>query len=237
MLARFIKRLASSAILATAATSALAVDGFEPPTNPSLADSPWPMRHRTPYAQGSSPLRGPISANELAPADYVGTSLTNITLATSPRYRLSWWQRWLGMSDRVYWGSTAGAVYKLRANTDGLPMIDYLSKPSGLSLSNLSNATSGAYTLVDHQNTFFTVDGTTILAYQDKDRGNINSGIRLRSSFPLPPHILRGDASSDPIVGLNLLWDGKLAIATKLGTVAVVSRDFSSYRSFQLGGP
>lgn len=236
MLARLIKRMAPSIILATLASPALAVDGFEPPENPYLADSPWPMSHRTPYAQGSSPLRGPISADDLAPADYAGTSLTNITLATSPRYALNWFERWLGMSDRVYWGSTFGAVYKLRANMPGLPMIDYKSKPSGASLSGLSNATSGAYTLVDHDNTFFTVDGTTLLAYEDKDRGNINSDIRLRSSFALPQMILRGDAKTDPIVGMNLLWDGNLAVATKLGTVAVVSRDFSSYWSVQLGG-
>ena len=236
MLARLIKRLAWSAGLATLASSVLASDGFEPPANPYLADSAWPMSHRTPYAQGSSPLRGPISAGDLAPADYASTSLTNITLATSPRYRLNWFERWLGMSDRVYWGSTFGAVYKLRANAAGLPMIDYKMKPSGASLSNISNATSGAYTVVDHENTFFTVDGTTVLAYQDKDRGNIYSPIRLRSSFALPPHILRGDSSTDPIVGMTLLWDGKLAIATKLGTVVVVSRDFSSYWSVMLGG-
>lgn len=235
MLARLAKRMAPSIILAALALPATAMDGHEPPANPYLADSPWPMSHRTPYAQGSSPLRGPISADQLAPADYVGTSLTNITLAMSPRYSLNWWERWLGMSDRVYWGSTFGAVYKLRANTDGLPMIDYKSKPSGASLSGLSNATSGAYTLVDHDNTFFTVDGVTLLAYQDRDRGKINSPIRLRSSFTLPAMILRGDAQSDPIVGMNLLWDGHLVVVTKLGTVAVVSRDFSSYWSLQLG--
>lgn len=32
-----------------------------PPKNPFLADSPWPMSHQGPYAQGSSSYPGPTS--------------------------------------------------------------------------------------------------------------------------------------------------------------------------------
>ncbi len=212
--------------------SATAQDGFEPPSNPYLADSAWPMSHRTPYAQGSSPLPGPESRHDLESPDYEGTSLTNITLATSPRYPSGWFRE----GGRVYWGSSFGKVYKLWANESGLSKIDSLSKPSGASLSSIGNATSGAYTLVDNENTFYTVDGTTVLAYQDRWSWWRGSPIELARSFELPESILRGDASSDPIVGMNLLWDGKLALATKRGTVVVLSRDFSSYWSVQLGG-
>jgi hypothetical protein len=215
----------------TVAPAAQAVDGFEPPQNPYLADSPWPMSHRTPYAQGSSPLPGPTGSGDLASPDYEGTGLTNITLAMSPEYPSGWFRR----GGRVYWGSTFGAVYKLEANGSGLSTIDYKSKPSGASLSNIGNATSGAYTVVDHNNTFYTVDGTTVLAYRDRWSGWKISPIELARSFELPAGILRGDSSTDPIVGMSLLWDGKLALATKRGTVVVLSRDFSSYWSVQLG--
>lgn len=210
---------------------ATASDGYEPPRNPYLADSAWPMSHRTPYGQGSSPLPGPTSSDDLASPDYVSTGLTNITLAMSTEYPSGWFRR----GGRVYWGSTFGAVYKLSANDAGLHIIDYQSKPSGASLDNISNATSGAYTVVDHNNTFYTVDGTTVLAYRDRWSGWKISPIKLARSFELPADILRGDSQTDPIVGMNLLWDGKLALATKRGTVVVLSRDFSSYWSVQLG--
>ena len=44
--------------LALLANPVFATDGNEPPANAYLADSPWPMSHRTPYAQGSSPEQG-----------------------------------------------------------------------------------------------------------------------------------------------------------------------------------
>ena len=227
MLARRVKSLSPIVLFGLLFSSlAAASDGYEPPANPYLAESPWPMSHRTPYAQGSSPLPGPDSAWDLRPADYVSTGLTNITLAMSPRY---------ADGSRVYWGSTFGAVYKLRANQAGLPVISRLGKPSGASLGNIGNATSGAYTLVDFDNTFFTVDGQTVLAYGDAVPGQWSSPIRLLRSYTLPADSVRGDAKTDPIVGMSLLWDGHLALATKRGTVAVVSRDFSSVWTLQLG--
>jgi hypothetical protein len=237
-----ITRWIAPVLLAILATPSFAVDGHEPPTNPYLADSPWPMSHRTPYAQGSSPLPGPISSEPLTGRDYVTTGITNITLAASPVYprpKQGWFmerffaslldQQW--GKPRVHWGSTFGAVYKLRDNK----IIDRLEKPSGVSLSTLGNATSGAYTVVDRDNTFFTVDGVTVLAYRDINPKDINSGITLRSAFTLPASSLRGDAKSDPIVGMSLLWDGRLAVATKLGTVAVLNRNFSEFWSIKLG--
>ena len=242
MQARIIRLGAGALCLALATAPSFATDGHEPPVNPYLADSPWPMSHRTPYAQGSSPLPGPTNSTPLTQRDYVTTGLTNITLAASPAYprprqgRLV--ERLFGrMLDqqwgkpRVHWGSTFGAVYKLRDNR----IVDRLEKPSGIGLGTLGNATSGAYTLVDRDNTFYTVDGVTVLAYRDKNPNDIESGIQLRSAFEIPASSLRGDASSDPIVGMNLLWDGRLALATKRGTVVVVNRDFSQFWSIKLG--
>jgi len=242
MQAQTITRWIAPVLLAILAAPSFAVDGHEPPVNPYLADSPWPMSHRTPYAQGSSPLPGPITSEPLTSRDYVTTGITNITLAASPVYprprqgrlieRLfgDYLDRQWG-KPRVHWGSTFGAVYKLRDNN----IVDRLEKPSGVSLGNFSTATSGAYTLVDRDNTFFTVDGISVLAYRDRNPGDINSSIQLRSAFELPASSLRGDASSDPIVGMTLLWDGRIAVATKLGTVTVVNRDFSQHWSIKLG--
>jgi hypothetical protein len=242
MQAHTLSRWLGSILLAIVAAPSFAVDGHEPPINPYLADGPWSMSHRTPYAQGSSPLPGPTNTTPLTSRDYVTTGPTNITLAASPVYprpKQGWFmERFFGSlldqqwgKPRVHWGSTFGAVYKLRDNK----IVDRLEKPSGISLDNLGTATSGAYTVVDRTNTFFTVDGVTVLAYRDKNPKDINSGIQLRSAFTLPASSLRGDAKTDPIVGMSLLWDGRIAVATKLGTVAVLNRNFSDFWSIKLG--
>lgn len=212
--------------LALLANPVFATDGNEPPANAYLADSPWPMSHRTPYAQGSSPEQGPSSDRDLRLPDYKSTAYLNITLAMSPRY---------SDGTRVYWGSGVGEVYKLRANRLGLPRIDSIDKPSGLSIDAISGGISGAYTLVDRDNVFYTVDGQSILAYTDSKAGNWRSDIRLARMMTLPAEAVRGDASTDNIVGMTLLWDGRIAVATKLGSVVVMERDFSAIWHVKLG--
>ena len=61
-------------------------DVDEPPVNSFLADSAWPMSHRTPYVQGSSSLMGPTSAAQLKKPAYRSSGLVNITMAMSALY-------------------------------------------------------------------------------------------------------------------------------------------------------
>ncbi|MBC2713765.1 MAG: hypothetical protein HF978_00450 [Desulfobacteraceae bacterium] len=60
-------------------------DGYEPPTNSYLANSPWPMSHRNPYCQGSSPLRGPEASDTLG-VDFSLVGMAPITLNFSAPY-------------------------------------------------------------------------------------------------------------------------------------------------------
>jgi hypothetical protein len=216
----------SALALATLVSGLSFADGYEPPVNSWLADSPWPMSHRTSYAQGSSPLRGPEEWWQVKPADYTGTSLTNITLAMSPRYP---------DGQQVYWGSTFGKVYKLAANTRGLAKYSQINKPGGPSLDSLRTATSGAYTFVDRDNHFYTVSGSSVLVYKDGSLGEARSEIVLDREYLIPASQLRGDIGDDPIVGMNLTYDGYVAFATKQGTVGVVDRYFSEAHFVQLG--
>ena len=59
-------------------------DGNEPPTSPYLAESPWPMTHRNPYCQASSPYPGPEEGNLCV--NYLGGTSAPITLAMSGLY-------------------------------------------------------------------------------------------------------------------------------------------------------
>lgn len=192
------------------------------PVNPWLADSPWPVTHQHPYAQAASPLPGPTSAAQLGSPQWLDTGFINITLAMSPRYR---------DGNRVYWGSNTTGVYKLAVVNGKLTRIATLSKP-GNALSGLATPTSGAYTVVDIENTFYTVQGTTVLAYRDAQPGNLHSPIVLARSITLPASLASGD---DAIVGLNLLWDGNLAFATRGGKAGVIARDFTRVQGVTLG--
>lgn len=192
------------------------------PQNPWLADSPWPITHQHPYAPGGSPYAGPTSAASLGNPQHVDTGLVNITLAMSPQY---------SNGNRVYWGSNISSVYKLAVVNGKLTKLASINKP-GNALGSLKTPTNGAYTLVDRQNTFYTVQGTNILAYRDSQAGNINSSIVLSKQITLPSSLVSSD---DAIVGLNLLWDGNLAFATRKGVVGVVSPTTQVVKGLVLG--
>jgi len=198
-------------------------DGNEPPQNMYLSDSAWPMSHRTSYVQGSSPLPGPTSATELKKATYKGTNLLNITLAMSAPY---------ASGDIVAWGSGATDVYKISVDNNKTRVIDKMKKTE---TPNIANGTTGAYTVLDKDNIFYVPGQGNLYAYSDAIVGDPTSDIELLRTLEIPADVLRGSNSEDPIVGINMTYDGYLAIATKRGTVAAISRDFSEFHYLQLG--
>ena len=220
-----LKSLLSAGMLLFTMTSALkgVSRSDEPPVNPWLADSPWPMTHRNPYQQASSPLPGPDSSLLPGKFTYRFTGqLVNITMAVSSEYP---------DGGRVYWGSNAGYVYKVMAGSD-LEMIHKVSKPPLGRSFKPGNAVSGAYSLVDRDNRYYTVFGNTVLVYGDKYPSDIRSPMYLMGTLTIPDEALTGGAGNDPIVGLNMTWDGHVVIATKRGTVGIISREMEllSYR-------
>lgn len=204
----------------------IADDGMQPPSNPYLANSAWPISHAGSYQQGSSPYLGPLSEADLADVDYRIGGLTNITLAMSPEY---------DNGQQVYWGSSFGSVYKMTAGTSNMQRVARAIKGNGPGIDNLKTATSGAYTFVDHNNEFYTVSSASILVYRDADNNNPDSAIIEDRTFDIPAEYLRGTPSDDPIVGMNLTYDGFITFATKNGTIGIVSRDFSQQAFLQLG--
>ncbi|PCJ42271.1 MAG: hypothetical protein COA99_08430 [Moraxellaceae bacterium] len=195
----------------------------EPPKNTFLADSAWPMSHRTSYIQGSSPLPGPTSADSLSKAVYRNTDLINITFAMSAPY---------ANGDIVAWGSGMTSVYKVSIDNNRTQIIDKIKKTK---ITSIANATSGAYTVLDKDNVFYVPGQGSLHAYSDSIAGDPTSDIQLLRSLDIPTDALRGSNAEDPIVGINMTYDGYLAIATKRGTIAVVSRDFTEFNYLQLG--
>ncbi len=198
------------------------VDGNEPPPNPFAADSPWPMTHRNPYCQASSPLPGPTDLSSIDAPDFINSSAGLITVAFSGPYP---------GGARVIWGSTVLHVFKASPCPGGA-YYDRIFKDH-FDLLHPDKAISGAYTLVDVDGTFFVPSLNRIYAYRDRVPGDPVSGVAPREFFEIPQEWLQGE--EDIIVGLTLTYDGMLALATKWGTVGVVSRSFDRAHYLWLG--
>jgi len=198
------------------------VDGHEPPVNFFLADSPWPMSHRNPYCQASSPYPGPAEPVPAVVPDFIFGSPVLITVAFSSPYP---------DGSRVIWGSTTLDVFKANP-CQGACYYQRIEKEN-IDFSNLAGAISGAYTLVDNEGTFFVPRLTRINAYGDVTAGDALSSIEKKGFFEIPPEHLHGE--DDDIVGLNMTYDGMLAFATRRGTCGVVSRTFDEAHYLYLG--
>lgn len=215
-----LSRAGASALLALVCIGSQAQT---PPRHPWLADSPWPISHHDPYASAASAAAGPQRAADLGEPQFVYTGPINITQAMSPAYP---------DGQRVWWGNDVFQVYKLGLVNGRLTKLATLPK-TGNVLTALRTPTSGAYTLVTHDNLYITAQGRTLSAYQDTDARRRDSPIRLSRQFTLPDDVATRD---DAIVGLNMLWDGHLAFATRQGVVGVIDLALQRVQRLRLGG-
>lgn len=208
----------------------VASDMNEPPVNHFLADSPWPMSHRNPYCQASSPFPGPKSVTLQTTDGFTAGSTGLITLAISGSYP---------DGRRVVWGSSSTTVFKaFPPDGDSQTQMVYSDKIRKDDISITSpvmpnEILSGAYTLVDRDHVFFVPRFTRLYAYQDAVEGDLESEIDVRSFFEIPQDLLRSD--EEKIVGLSLLYDGMIAFVTSHGLVGVVDRSFGSSHYLALG--
>ncbi|WP_299002223.1 hypothetical protein [uncultured Shewanella sp.] len=183
----------------------------EPPINPYLADSPWPMSHRNPYNQASSPLKG-IEPNDNVQVSWQ-SAWPSITLALS------------GDPQRV-WGSTFKSVYQVDLSGGDI------NKLATQTLSQPENGISGAYTLVDSEGKFFSPRDLTLSRFSQVSEGN-DPRIVIEDSFTIPQGYLT--VADEHIVGMNMTYDGFIAMATSAGLLVVVSRDFRFHTALSMG--
>lgn len=196
-------------------------DNLEPPKNPFLADSPWPMTHRNPYCQASSPLPGP-TASEMERGLFKIQTLSEeavaITLNLSPRN---------SAGNYSIWGSSRNTLYKLNGNER-----KWRSATSVRKGGKTSQAISGAYTLLDKEGRLFVPKGDTVLVYQEEIPGEPKSRIREIKRFSLNKNKLL--LEGEQIVGMNLTYDGFLAMVTNRSLVVIMNRESGEIVSHRL---
>jgi hypothetical protein len=184
----------------------------EPPANPFLADSVWSCSHRTPWAQGSSPLPGPTAAGNARHLPAAGLPITLTFSATYPDGQRTIWASPIG---------TAGAILKLNHETF-TPIDVYIPADREPEPPTYELGISGAYNLLDVDNHFIVTRGRSLEVFGDEVAGRSDSPIALLKRYTLPDSFFCGTA--DTIVGITMLQNGDLALATAHGVVGVLPR-------------
>lgn len=192
-------------------TTPASPDGHEPPCNPALADSPWPMPHRNSYAQASSAFPGPAAGQPASyqGVRYLGVSFANIT-GPYPDGRRNIFSAAL-VAEQVrpvvkvdeQHGRLIGAATRRGVSQIG--------------------TTSGVYSLLDRDNRQIVPYGRAIEVWGDARSGSRTSQPKLLVRYPLPARALC--RPNDEIVGLTMRYDGRLAFATRYGMVGTISRE------------
>ncbi len=198
----------------------------EPPKNNFLADSPWPITHCNPYAQASSPFEGPSSGEGEIYKKYQSGTPGMITIAISGMYP---------SGNRILWGGNASHVVKAIDTGSGFNIIAFKEKEdvSVGSIFSVDASTSGAYTLIDKDNIFYTPRGIKLYAYGDAIANDEFSPIQLLRTFVIPAFLVAAD---ERIVGMTMTYDGYIAFATNNGLIGLVSRNFSEFFHYRFTG-
>jgi len=254
----------AAAFVAGGCAESPASSNDEPPVNEFLADSPWANTHRNSYSQGSAGLPGPETAPANYVEDWLPARAGLITANFSNTYadgkRVIWAsaigkilkidpnQDTLELIDEI-----DVAIDAVEDNGDEIAAgldtaLDTLSDLSNSTVGQLfgmnappdpelregeaGRGASGIYPVLGSDGIFYQPLLQKIMAYGDAIEGDRNSEIEIKREFTLPAELLQRDW--DKIIGLTMLYDGRLAFVTNYGLVGVIERDFSEAKYLQI---
>ncbi|MEM1322524.1 MAG: T9SS type A sorting domain-containing protein [Bacteroidota bacterium] len=193
----------------------------DPPSNPYLADTPWPLFHRNNYAQASSCITGPLPGDSL-----IIKSKTNIRGGTSP---------WVYLSDqypngeRVLLYSNSSFVFKFIDDGEQIITIDSLRIDFDVFTS------FGWNFLLTNDKIWYTYDpkydpaegeSTRLFKLSDEDTDDPYSDIVVLDTFDF------GDYDINRVQHYTISYDGHIVFHSdnneeeSYGTVGVISQDF-----------
>ncbi len=211
--------------LALLVLSSFALADDEPPRNPFLARSSWPMTHRDNYRQGSSPLPGPEDPSAI--------EIRNLQGDRTPPLQLYSGKYPDGKS--VVWNCSLTHISKI--DPESWTYLDQLEKKPIRDMDRNVTADqifayAGAYSFLDCNNDFYTPYVTSIRVYSDAVRGRRDSRIVLRRSVDIT-RLVSLD-SGDSIIALGLSWDGRIVYLTVHGVLGILTREFTEHQSVRL---
>jgi hypothetical protein len=238
----------------------------EAPVNEFLADSPWANTHRNSYSQGSAGLPGPADAPADYEEDWLPARAGLITANFSNPYadgKRVIWASAIGQILKIDPNQDKLALIDdIEVEVDSIDGSgDSITSGLDLALQAFGDATnaevaegfganappdpelregeagrgaSGIYPVLGSDGVFYQPLLNKIIAYGDAVEGDRNSDIAIKREYTLPPDQLQ--VEWDKIIGLTMLYDGRLAFVTNYGLVGVVTRDFSDAKYLQITG-
>jgi hypothetical protein len=194
----------------------VAADGFEPPCNPFLSSPTWGGSHRNSYAQASSPFPGPAPGDAVRLNHMVGIKGVPLIFSFTEPY---------ADGGRNAWVSTVATpdgryVYKVDAQTGRVIANFGLENDPQLPS---SGGVSGAYNVLDRDNHLIVGRQRAIDVYGDAIPGDRHSAIAHLKQFRFPDSAFCGP--DDKLVGITMLYDGRIAFASLLGVVGTIPRE------------
>jgi hypothetical protein len=221
----------------------------QPPRNPFLADSVYPLGHGTSAQQNALPVRGPSdpgSKVEDSAIQYLHVGPAHFGAYTSSPYpdgrRVIWsngldrivkvdfdtfevlatW--WIPGARRWTEADANASIARFDESNDGI-----LATWNALRDASKLRDLSSVYTVLDVDNRYFIADKSGIItAYADADPSDPASPIVKEAEFRFPPEV------TGLTVGMNMTFDGWLVVPTEHGYVVAISRDFSKHRVIRL---
>ncbi len=243
--------LALRTLVATLCTLALlcrvsgAAEVEQPPRNPFLADSVYPLGHGNSAQQDALPVVGPsdpgvaldgseIQYSHVGPAHF-GAS----TSSPYPDGRRVFWSngldrivkvdfdtyqvlatRWVDGARRWVEEDADASIAAFDRSNDGFFAI-WRAFGDASKLRDLSSV----YTVLGSDNTYYIADKTgSITAYGDADPSDPSSPIVEKAVFRFPETV------TGLAVGMNMTFDGWLIVPTEHGYLVAVSRDLKDHR-------
>jgi hypothetical protein len=228
------------------ATASASTDA--PPHNPFLADSTVPIGHVDAAQTTGTSVAGPTGPTRTLSADqltYQHLGPGHFGIAISPKY---------DDGKRVIWSNGGDRISKLDAGTlkplAELPLpgktlqtaaqadadIATLDAQHGAELATTALSMSakylqglaGVYYALDSDNTLYVGGADSVIAYGDD--GQRGSPITVKREWSRPANV------TGSFVGVNMTFDGRLALVTDEGWIVVVTRDFQHYDAIQIPG-
>ena len=217
----------------------------QPPNNPYLANSLYPLGHGGSHQQDSLAVKGPedktrrLSNHEI---QYTHTGPAFFGIATSGPYP---------NGKRVFWGNGLDRIVKLDYDTlqvistrmiEGVEHFDEARADEAIEYFDDNNdglfalakafkeaqklrTLASVYTLLDNTNTYYIANKHGFVdAFGDADPHDPSSNIALKRRFDFPPEV------SGYNLGINMTYDGWLIILTEHGYLIALRPDFSDYK-------
>jgi hypothetical protein len=191
----------------------------DPPANPFIAQSPWPIMHRNSFAQQSTCLQAPQAGDSLS-----------VRFCRAPLGRISTWLYYTekyANGKRAILGSSATHLFKAVDDSLGLRVIDSLRID---------------FNVLDYSWNHLLLRDRIWISYDYDDNGQVNKVFKLtdQDTTDLYSPIIAIDTITLPasvqgkVSLLNVTQDGWIAFNTTGGTFGVIKPDFTQVITLNL---